>query len=323
MVDAGPGSLRFSRSDQERLLVALVMSLLIHLLLWGGFEVGKKYGWWQHLHMPFSRHLVAKSVPPPPKPPEQDTQPTIFVEVTQPDATPPKNTMYYSSKNSHAANPDEDNNSNQPKLNGKQTDSPKLEDAPRLSKAQPPAAQAQPLRPSTEPAQEPAEESSPLNMGDESLKKLAMKKAAQQPSAQPPKPRTLKEALEQNHLPGLQMRQDGAAHHGLIRSFDAKATPFGDYDSAIIYAVTERWYSLLDQQNFAQDRTGRVVVQFKLEYDGSVRDVEVLDNNVGDVLSYVCQAAIENAAPFGKWPDEMRQAIGADYREIKFTFDYY
>jgi hypothetical protein len=44
---------------------------------------------------------------------------------------------------------------------------------------------------------------------------------------------------------------------------------------------------------------------------------------VGDVLSYVCQAAIEQAAPFGKWPDDMRREIGANFREITFTFDYY
>ena len=64
-------------------------------------------------------------------------------------------------------------------------------------------------------------------------------------------------------------------------------------------------------------------MQFKLEYDGSVRDVEVVENNVGDVLGYICQAAIEDAAPFGKWPDGMREEIGANYREIKFTFIYY
>src|SRR5580704_5023870 len=137
MVDAGPGSLRFSLSDQERLFVALVMSLLIHLVIWGGFEVGKKYGWWQHLHMPAWAHQVVKKIQPTPKPTEQDTPPTIFVEVTQPDATPPKNTMYYSDKNSHAANPDEDKNSNQPKLNGKQKDIPKTEDTPRQTKPQP------------------------------------------------------------------------------------------------------------------------------------------------------------------------------------------
>ena len=315
--------MRFSRSDQERLIVALVLSLLIHLVIGGAYLVGKKYGWWHNLHMPFWRHQVVKKVLTPPKPEEKETQPTIFVEVTQPEATPPKNTMFYSDKNSHAANPDEDKNSNQPKLNGKQNDIPKLEDVARLSKAQPPPPQAQPLRPSPAPAEPPADEDSPLNMGDQKPKQLAMKKTVQQPPAQPPKPRTLKEAMEQHHLPGLQMHQDGGARHRLTSSFDAKSTPFGDYDRAVIYAVTERWYSLLDQQNFAGDRTGRVVIQFKLEYDGSVRDVEVLDNNVGDVLSYVCQAAIENAAPFGKWPDDMRREIGENYREIKFTFDYY
>jgi len=321
-VEAGPGSLRLSRSDLERLVVALVLSILFHLAVWGGYELGRKYGWWRELHaLAWRHHPTPKPLSPPP--PAVETQPTIFVEVTQPDAAPPKNTMFYSNKNSHAGNPDEDKDSNQPKLNGKQTDNPKTEDATRLSKAQPPAPQPQPLRPSPQPAAEAADESSPFNLGDEKPKQLAMKKAERQTPAQPPKPRTLKEALEQNHLPGLAMRQVGGAHHRLSAAFDAKATPFGDYDLAIINAVTERWYSLLDQQNFAQDRTGRVVVKFKLEYDGTVRDVEVVDNNVGEVLCYLCQTAIENAAPFGKWPDEMRREIGENFREITFTFDYY
>jgi hypothetical protein len=322
MVDAGPGSLRFSRSDQERLLVALAFSILVHLLIWVGFEIGKKYDLWHRLHMPSWRHELAKNFQPPP--PQQETQPTIFVDVVQSDPTPPKKTIYYSDKNSHAANPDEDKNSNQPKLNGKQTEIVKTEDTPRLSKAQPPAEQAQPLRPSPQPAQQPADESSPMNLGDQKLKQLAMKKTTSQTQEQPkPRPRTLKEAAEQNHLPGLQMQQDGGARHSLVPSLDVTSTVTGDYDSAVIYAIQSRWDSLLDQQRFADDRTGRVEVQFKLEYDGSVRDVKIVDNNVGDVLSYICQAAIEDAAPFGKWPDDMRREIGANYREIKFTFIYY
>ena len=322
MVDAGPGSLRFSRSDQERLLVALAFSILVHLLIWGGFEIGKKYDLWHRLHMPSWRHELAKKVQPPPQ--QQETQPTIFVDVVQSDPTPPKKTIYYSDKNSHAANPDDDKNSNQPKLNGKQTEIVKTEDTPRLSKAQPPAEQAQPLRPSPQPAQQPADESSPMNLGDQKLKQLAMKKTAEQTAPQTDeRPRTLKQALEQHHLPGLLMHQEGGAHRAVIAGVDAKASPLGDYDAKVIAAVTDRWYDLLDQQRYADDRTGRVVVQFKLEYDGTVRDVEVVENNVGDVLSYLCQAAIEDAAPFEKWPDDMRREIGENYREIKFTFVYY
>jgi outer membrane biosynthesis protein TonB len=119
------------------------------------------------------------------------------------------------------------------------------------------------------------------------------------------------------------MHQEGGAHRAMIAGVDAAKSPLGDYDAEVIAAVTDRWYNLLDQQRYADDRTGRVVVQFKLEYDGTVREVEVVESNVGDVLSYICQAAIEDAAPFEKWPDDMRREIGANYREIKFTFIYY
>jgi hypothetical protein len=51
--------------------------------------------------------------------------------------------------------------------------------------------------------------------------------------------------------------------------------------------------------------------------------VKILENTVGDLLGYVCQAAIEEAAPFGKWPDDMRRMIGANFRDITFTFYYY
>ena len=119
------------------------------------------------------------------------------------------------------------------------------------------------------------------------------------------------------------MQQDGGAHRRKTALFDVQATPFGEYDRALIDAVQNQWYSMLDSQRFAEDRTGRVTVRFKLEYDGTVQDVEILENGVGAVLSYVCQAAIEEAAPFGKWPDDMRREIGANFREITFTFDYY
>ena len=119
------------------------------------------------------------------------------------------------------------------------------------------------------------------------------------------------------------MREDGGARPRLISSLDVQATPFGEYDRALIEAVQSRWYNLLDSQRFAEDRTGLVTVRFKLDSDGTVQDVEILENGVGAVLSYVCQAAIEEAAPFGKWPDDMRREIGANFREITFTFDYY
>lgn len=327
MARAELSSLRLSRSDTERLVLALVLSLSVHLAIWGGYETGKKLGWWREWHMPAWLHKTTKKNTPTMIMAQTQPEPMIFVDVTQPDAVPPKKTIYYSDQNSHAANPDEDKNSNQPKLNGKQKNTPKTEDTPRLSRLQSSPPPSEQLHPSPEKtATEKENQSSPMNLGDVKVTKPAENPATQNQKPapqQPPRPRTINEALEQKHLPGLQMKQNGGAHHLLVPSFDVAKSSFGDYDRAVIDAVTEHWYDMLNKQNFAQDRTGQVAIRFKLEYDGTVRDVEIVQNNVGDLLSYVCQASIEDSAPFGKWPDDMRREIGANFREITFTFDYY
>ena len=51
--------------------------------------------------------------------------------------------------------------------------------------------------------------------------------------------------------------------------------------------------------------------------------MQTLENTVGELLGYLCQEAIEEAAPFAKWPPDMVRMIGANYREITFTFYYY
>lgn len=316
------GSLRFSRTETERLLAALVISLCLHLGAWGAYEAGKQLHWWDALHLPTWLHKTVKATPqPPPAAPPEETEPTVFVEVTQPDTEAPKNTKYYSNHNSHAANPDADRNSKQPKLNGHQRDVPKTEDVPRLSKLQP---SPEPPHPQSQTAASQA--ASPMNLGDV---KLSQPKPTDHPGQETlakteQRPRTLNQARQMLHLPGQQMQLDGGAHRNrLVPSFDAKATAFGDYDRAVIDAVTQRWYDLLDSQQFAQDRTGVVTLKFKLMFDGTIQDISVVQNTVGELLGYVCQDSIEGAAPFGKWPDDMRREIGKNYREITFSFYYY
>ena len=87
--------------------------------------------------------------------------------------------------------------------------------------------------------------------------------------------------------------------------------------------MQQRWDDLLESRQFALDRTGKVTLQFHLNYDGTVSDMTVLDNTVGELLSLVCRDAIEEAAPFAAWSGEMHRTIGANYREITFTFLYY
>ena len=140
------------------------------------------------------------------------------------------------------------------------------------------------------------------------------------------RPRTVQEAREQEtrRIPGLETKQEGGMRRqALVPSLDVNATPFGEYDAALIEAVTQRWYDLLDSQQFAMDRTGKVILRFHLNYDGTITDMSVVQNTVGDLLGYVCQKAVSDPAPFARWPSDMRRMVNENYREITFTFYYY
>jgi outer membrane biosynthesis protein TonB len=312
-------SLRFSRLEKERLIIALLFSLFAHLVVWGVYEGGKKAGWWEKLHWPKHHAQVI-----PPKPVIQPVDPAIFVDVSDPSPEPPKQAKYYSDRNSRAANPEADIESNQPKLTGKQKFVPKTEDTPKPVKAKP----APPTQPQPPAEAKPAETkpATTLNPGLGESGKPEKTTTPDQKTSPPQRPRTIQQALAEqpNQIAGQQMQQDGGVHrHALKSSLDAMSTPFGAYDKAIIDAIQTRWYALLDSQQFASDRTGMVTISFRLMPDGTITESKINGNTVGDLLGYVCQEAIEQAAPFGKWPPDMRRMIGANFREITFTFYYY
>ncbi|HKW27916.1 MAG TPA: hypothetical protein VJT54_01160 [Verrucomicrobiae bacterium] len=302
-------SLRFSRLETRRLAWVFVVSLLAHLLAWGGYEAGKDFNLWQKLRLPpLMLFTKIKPAPPPPQSPELQ-----FVDVPPSQAATevPKNAKYYSNQNSRAANPEANRDTQVPQIKGTQTDIAKAEDAPRPDFSQ--------LRPSMQPSREELA-SRQQNAGD-----LTLGKPSDTQPTEQPRPRTLKQALaQQKQLPGVKMKQEGGVRReALVPSLDVKATPFGAYDAAFIQAVTQRWYDLLDSRQFARDRSGKVVLRFHLNYDGRISDMVVMQNTVGDLLGYVCQKAVMDPAPYAQWPTDMRAMVGLDYREITFTFYYY
>ena len=221
-------SLQLSRRETGRLALALALSLAVHLLVWGSYEAGKKLGVWQR--MP---RLVWLQPKPKMIPPVQKSEPPLeFMTVEQPSTEPPANAKFYSGKNSRAANPDANRDANVPKLNGKQTDVAKTETVtkPDFNKLQPAPQPVTPKPPQSAPVVEP---------GDLSLGKPQETPPQEQT---PPRPRTIQEALAQSQphrSPGVEMQQDGGVHRvSLSASFDVKATPFGQYDSDFVDAVT-------------------------------------------------------------------------------------
>ena len=326
-------SLRPGRLERKRLVWALVISLAFHAICFGGYEFTYKVlpRVLNHFKMlaALAQALEKKANPPPqPKPPEE--APLVFVDVDPAVATPepPKNAKFYSAKNSQAANQDV-GDTDTPKITGRQDVVPKAEDVPHnlapLRPQQPPQVDAQKGKEEQQAEQEKAKPKQEI--GD-----LAMAKP--EPKLQPPdtgtaertRPRTIVEAKmreqQRNQITGQKMKQEGGVRHQLsISSFDAKATPFGAYDQALVDAIQQRWNDLLDSRQFALDRTGKVVIRFRLNYDGRVSDVEVVQTTVGDTLAYVCRLAITDPAPYLKWPSDMRHEYG-NSRDVQFTFNY-
>ena len=302
------------------LVTAFAISLAVHTFAFGFWGLGKRLHWWDHqatwllkLHKA-KRSLQLARLQPVSQPTQREI-PLTFVEVDPAAATKeaPKNAKYYSAQNSKAANPEPTLERVDPKVDGEQNKIAKVEDVPKPG--------PQPLQPAIQPEEpkpQPAE-----TIGDLALKKPdAVARIAPEVAPAPrERPRTLADARARKQIVGEKMKQEGGVRTRGHVALDAVATPFGSYDAAFIAAVQQRWYDLLDSHPFTQ-RSGKVVLVFRLHPDGRITELNMTDNEVGELLALICQRAINDPAPYGKWPDDMRRMVEKPYREVKFTFYY-
>jgi hypothetical protein len=322
-------SLRREKAESSRLAWSFSVSVAFHLFLLGLWllaSTADRLHWWDKLP-PWLRanklltQVVNRPQPPAPQPPQEP--PLMFVEVSpaQESSEAPENAKFYSDKNSKAANPDADKESDMPKITGEQKEVVRTEDVPRkeFTPLQP-VAPAQAAQEQMEAKPKPTLTPGDLGVGtpDPNPKK-------EEGEAPRSRPRTVQEAkarLAENRLAGQKMKQEGGVRRHLeITSLDAKATPFGAYDYAFIQAVQQRWFALLDQRDYASDSRGKVVLHFTLHFDGRITETSIVENTAGEVLGLICQKAVEDPAPYAQFPKEMRHQAG-DTRNIQFTFFY-
>jgi hypothetical protein len=325
-------SLRLEQAEFSRLFWAFAVSVVLHAAAYGTYHANQKYHLTQYLHWPtwlkppaaLAELLKPKIKLPPPQPREI---PLIFVSVSPAQATaePPKEAKFYSDKNSVAANPQAGKITETPKIDGKQAQVPKTEDVSH-DKFLP--LQPSPPTPKPQVAQEEMKPKPAYTPGDLTLAKPAPTPRPTEGDAneaKPARPRTVREALARqrdSRMPGEKMMQEGGVQRRReIASLDTKATPFGAYDSALVDAVSHRWWGLLDAREYASDSRGKVVLQFRLHYDGRITDMSVSENTAGEVLALICQKAVLDPAPYATWPSDMRRTLG-DTRNIQFTFYY-
>jgi hypothetical protein len=338
-------------STEKFILRALVVSILLHLLVFSVWRVGKAQGWWQNLAMPHWMQLMSKAMMPlaPKKPAEElpSQSQLTFVEVDPTLATPepPKKPLFQGAKNTVAANREIKELSVTPNIDGHQdkflktTENAKPKPQPvALTPPQPVAPAPPPTPPPTPPLPQNIAQNAPKQSfapgdlttarpSDKPQEGKAEAETAAQAQPQPPpppaddRPRTLEAARARSGNYGSPSRLAGGVNHlALDPSLDVKGTPMGDYIEHMVDAIGDHWHKLLEHES--ADLTGKVVLRFRLHADGSVTDVTPLKNEVGELLETACERGIKEPAPFGKWPPEMRRDLANDHYDITFTFYY-
>lgn len=315
------------------ILVALGGSVGVHLLAFLLLELAIRFSLLSPDRLPSWLKPLSQTLPPVKVPTmtvtPQNQQPLVFVQVDPSrSAESSRDTRFYSSADSQAANEKIKIESEKPNIEGKQTDMVKTETTPREK--------AFPLQPAAPPKPEPKTMAQPQpkaapKPGDLALAKPAdspkvgddLKKRLGEPEPERQRPRTIEEAkrLLNPSLAGDAMKQDGGVKKRAAIALDVKGTPFGRYDEAFIRAVQNRWYDLIDERRPAG--SGKVVVAFRLNSDGRITHARIEETNVDLIMSHICQKAIEDPSPYEAWPSDMRRMVGATYRELRFSFIYY
>ncbi len=329
-------------SAKQRLTVALVISLVLHALIYGAWLAAPATAKFFKEALERVPAKPRAELPPtfeqPPAPKRE--VPMVFVEIDPALAAkePPKETKNYSTANSLAANPTP-KNTDTPKIEGKQTPVLRVLDAPKPApkplEPKPPEPEP-PKKETTEPETKPktaqprgdlAMAKPPLNPAPKAPE-LTPQKEDEPPKPKSSKPRRLQDVAAYRAVTaGEKSAQDGGVQQRAhIAMVDARSSVFGEYDRMFINLVQSRWYQLLDNNQYMMDRRGKVSLTFRLHFDGRISQMEVAENTVGDMLSLLCQKAILDPAPFPKWSAEMRRQIqnqgGTEYRDVKFTFYY-
>jgi outer membrane biosynthesis protein TonB len=318
----------------KRITIAFVASLGIHFIVW--VEVPAVMAMLNVItgRVPPKPPMVKNEVPvlkliEPKRPP----RPTTFVETdaSQESQEKPKESKFYSDRSSLAANPKADQTStdNTPKLEGKQDKVPSTANVPlpQLAKSETPKPEEVPK---PEPEKPPAPKPNPSATGP-AKKDLAMLTKDALPKPEPPKPAKPKtdpgEAKlnippQERIIPEQESKMKGGAARDGVKAFDVTGVIYGEYDRRLIAAIKTRWIALIEQHTIPGERSGQVAVRFHLNVDGTVSELSIAESTAGDMLALYCQKAITDSAPYGPWPDDLKDMVKRNYREWQIVFYY-
>ncbi|NCG09443.1 MAG: hypothetical protein GWO81_07780 [Verrucomicrobia bacterium] len=111
----------------------------------------------------------------------------------------------------------------------------------------------------------------------------------------------------------------GASRRGKI-AIDATFSEFGEYQQQFFAAVVTGWYQDIDYYQ-PIDINARVLVEFTMHADGTVKDVKAKQSNATKIAKIICENAISKPREFRPWTKEMIEVYG-EARTLTVLFIY-
>jgi hypothetical protein len=322
--------------DRSRQLLrrAFLISALVHLLGYGGWKLGEQYKIFdgESRFLRWMEKAVTALAPAKPKVAAIQEKPPVELQFVETDPTlatakPPDDATFQGAVNQVAANPTITKPSDVPQIDGTQTKELRTMEAPLTAHetaARPPAPKAD------DTTEEKAKSGAPKktevgNIGSAAPRREAPPGVAEiKDQGEAPKPkriRRLKDAQIAQASPGARMFQSGGVGNVQLQSsLSVRSTAVGNYENALVTAVKERWYALLEDHR--PSLSGSVRVEFVIHPNGSITDLKYLKNEMGEYFGGVCLEAISDPAPYGEWPPEMKRELQLDRWKVSFTFWY-
>lgn len=313
-------SARFEDESRRERTVALIVSILLHLLIIGAIAWGVSSPLLR-LHeapagdQPLEFTIMPDTPAPTPAPEFVRTDPSAAL----PDA--PKNARFESDNNTRAATESPPSgNQPLPSAEGREGNSLELQNRDYTAGNKPQAsAPSAPQSPADQPQPPEATTAPPTQLA---LREAPPKKEATTPN--PPNPQTQPAAKPKPPAAtGFQPETRVTRIRGNLSnrgkaSLEAAATPLGRYKKQISDAIGSRWYYYVNNQ-IGLLNIGTVSIRFVVLPNGKVRDVRVTSNSSNESFASVSiNAIIEAEIP--PIPDEVAKLLENGRIEIDYSF---
>ncbi len=346
---------------QRRLSIALAVSLAAHLFVLWFYAATPLMAVLARLLSPTIAALQLSKEPPKRQIARRQPPQLNFIEVDSLQATKavPAKPMFFSDRNSLAANPVPQNRSADiPKIIGRKMEQLQTTTVQAPAKSQPRPASPPPApKPTPKTANTPARPAAPkiitppkpaegitapepLRRTQEQPQKQTAARtakpapdstsAATQPNTMPFKfaessfglrPTVTETASVQRDLPSMASGTEGGVSRRGPTALNVIGMPQGAYSKKMFAEIGRRWTLLLDQY-YADGQPGRVKLNFTLYPTGHVDHLRIAQNSASPILGSYCQKAVVDCAPFDPWPQELK-LLGGDHLDITIDFNVY